>query len=1698
MTWITPRYSGQHLLSHVGSRVVWKAFDHLLERSVVVKGSLTPDPTLEAEVQQLQRCAHPRVVRVLEAVQSPSRSLDPSNRHLPPENPFIPQYFFTQEWLSGPTLRSLAGTLSAEALDSLLHETLELLAFLQNRGVTRLDLKPHHLFRTEAGWKLIDLDQARTDQPLGKAEDHGTLAYTAPECLEGEAGGPQSDLYSLGAVLYEALTGAPPPLIGETLDDVRHFLNTTSPSIPAATQAQNPQLSAIILRLLARKPVGRPESAEALLQELDAASPGPVLSWRSRCPLPSTSLQGRAQALADARALVQTAAARAGGGFRVIAPLHGGRSHFLRALREDLQQQGRPALLLDATTWQAAGTSPLELIERFLALCCLEKGNTQAPHTSQNAVARASGEAKGPGEARSPGETSEQRVAAQLLALGTQAKAAFEQVGFPITILLDDLEALEGVTLTALEHLTYYLAGSGLLLIVGTLPTAALPEGVSALPGVTLPPLNAEDLRALAEALLGPGALHSTDGVRSLLDATHGLPGQVRAHLAPLWFGSSPNASIHPKHEGDAAPLSALLPPALQATARALSILPHAFSPAFAEELLQAEALQAEPLDDERPLPAPPAALLGVGILLESYSGQADELRLHFADPSLRRALEASLSPAVARQLHQRAGEMLERLVLTDPSVKARDIAAHFLAGEGTSRAIPYLHRALLEARAAQHLEEVAQLLGTLAALASPTDPALPELCRQQGETFAQQGALTQARQALETALQKMLESGGTTAPSSQVTARKAQCLGALGTVLIYLGDAGRGRSHLEEAVGLSTAHPALGASRVYWLHLLAWLDLETKALDRAEMRLREASALPQVREPAGQIDAVQLGALLEMNRGKGDAQTRTRLLEALTLARQHGSLRGEAKLLSALARLARQQGDVPTTRAYLEQLLERARASWDPGREAIAAYNLGTFLREQQEPATALEQFERAVLLFERQGNRLQELKARIECVGLMLEHDRLERAESMLTRLTQLQSQLQTQLGSVAPVTQRALEVFWLRLRRGRGELKGLAEALDALDATHPDADESPLSLELLVDRMSLAIHENRPLDALRYYAARRDPAEKTEAPHTWKRIHSLAMQAHALKAGLTAPTPPSPPQPTDLPPSPPAPPPALEPAVPAPPAPPRDIPPVIDTHGTEAVTAPRGALSPADFPGRFGLSTQGWLQALQRLLEFADDEDQLAAELASLAGQLFQGRGLVFLFEGSRLLAGRGYGLETQQVDDVSSTILEQVRERREPFICPDVRANQRLGQLRSLREARVRSVLCYPVLLENACLGVIYIDHVEVGRVTAPQALAAVEQIASLTSGLLASTLQRRQVQRGETTRFGLVGTSKPMMRLKQALEDLAKSNAPDLVVLLLGETGTGKSTIARMLHEAGTRRTAPFVDVNAAAIPGSLFESLMFGYAKGAFTGAVTGQAGWFEMARGGTLFLDEIGDLPTPQQAGLLNALGGTHHFRRLGAEEEQLLDIHLICATSRELKEEVRAGRFRRELLRRIQINTCRVPPLRERGPGDIQLLACHMISAYLSAQGLLGTGAPAVRLEDFVSRQARDYLLQYDWPWNVGQMENLFKNEGIRTRLRTLGRHKVEMDAVLEALDLERREPWKELPPATSMPLSIDANYQALNAWCEQQKSIHMLRVYHECGENVAATAKRMGCSRDVVYKYVTYKHTDLKEDD
>ena len=296
--------------------------------------------------------------------------------------------------------------------------------------------------------------------------------------------------------------------------------------------------------------------------------------------------------------------------------------------------------------------------------------------------------------------------------------------------------------------------------------------------------------------------------------------------------------------------------------------------------------------------------------------------------------------------------------------------------------------------------------------------------------------------------------------------------------------------------------------------------------------------------------------------------------------------------------------------------------------------------------------------------------------------------------------------------------------------------------------------------------------------------------------------------------------------------------------------------------------------------------------------------------------------------------------------------------------------------------------------------------------------------ALNNALLIEQLESQNILPGVPAAFEpiastqMIGLSPGMTQLKKEIDIVAAS---DLNVLIGGETGTGKELVAKALHEGSPRAIAPLVYLNCAALPESVAESELFGHVKGAFTGAISNRSGKFEMADNGTLFLDEIGELSLALQAKLLRVLQ-YGDIQRVGDDRSLRVDVRVLAATNRDLREEVLAGRFRADLFHRLSVFPLFVPPLRERGE-DVVLLA-----GYFCEQCRLRLGLSRVVL----SPGARAHLLHYAWPGNVRELEHAIHRAVVLARA-TRGGEEIVLDVHHFALSDETVsvEPAAPQPP-------------------------------------------------------------------
>ena len=237
---------------------------------------------------------------------------------------------------------------------------------------------------------------------------------------------------------------------------------------------------------------------------------------------------------------------------------------------------------------------------------------------------------------------------------------------------------------------------------------------------------------------------------------------------------------------------------------------------------------------------------------------------------------------------------------------------------------------------------------------------------------------------------------------------------------------------------------------------------------------------------------------------------------------------------------------------------------------------------------------------------------------------------------------------------------------------------------------------------------------------------------------------------------------------------------------------------------------------------------------------------------------------------------------------------------------------------------------------------------------------------------------------------IVGRSEPMRSILSQAEQVART---DSTVLIQGETGTGKELLARAIHQLSARKDRPLVTVNCASLPPTLIESELFGRERGAYTGALTQMVGRFELADGSTLFLDEIGELPHDIQSKLLHVLEDGR-FERLGSTKTLHVNVRIIAATNRELDQEVKDGKFRKDLFYRLNVFPIVVPPLRER-PEDIPLLVWAFVKQFEKKMGK--------RIET-IPRKSMEALQHHLWPGNVRELKNAIEHAMIVSRGRTL----------------------------------------------------------------------------------------------
>ncbi|MDD5528995.1 MAG: sigma 54-interacting transcriptional regulator [bacterium] len=469
---------------------------------------------------------------------------------------------------------------------------------------------------------------------------------------------------------------------------------------------------------------------------------------------------------------------------------------------------------------------------------------------------------------------------------------------------------------------------------------------------------------------------------------------------------------------------------------------------------------------------------------------------------------------------------------------------------------------------------------------------------------------------------------------------------------------------------------------------------------------------------------------------------------------------------------------------------------------------------------------------------------------------------------------------------------------------------------------------------------------------------------------------------------------------------------------------------------------------------------LKTLYRIAQIVNSTlniNELLAKILDIVIELMEAeRGFILIREKDKLEVKIARNMDKQSIKDMtdfSITIVEDAAKKGELVITSDAQNDDRFKSRKSIADFKLLSILCVPFKIKERIVGAIYADNrkrknafstddLEFLQAFCDQASIALENAILMKKLKTANEILEMEnltmkdeinhIKNELEERYGfcsLIGKSKPMQEVYDILEKIAKY---DSSLVIEGETGTGKELVANIIHHNCSRKDKNFIAINSSAIPENLLESEMFGYTRGAFTGANQDKPGLFEIADGGTIFFDEIADLSQNLQAKLLRVLQDGE-IRRIGANTIKRVNVRIVAATNKSLAEQVKDGKFREDLYYRLKVMYIKMPPLRERGE-DVLLLANFILSRLRKKLNKMVTGfTPEV-----------EYFFQnYAWPGNVRELQNVIERAIIMTEGKkitdrdlpsalTAGKHEkdgfifpcslevLEKKAILSALEL------------------------------------------------------------------------------
>ena len=1388
---------------------------------------------------------------------------------------------------------------------------------------------------------ILDLGLARFRQsaehrvtPPGRPT--GTVEYMSPEQIRARRIDQRSDLYSLGVVLYEILTGKP-PFTGENpaLVMFQHLRDLPPPPRPSTGGASSP-IEESVMRLLQKEPIDRYSSAGSLLLDLterwearsdqargDVPVPLPPVDGKGDAPVLQPQFQGREREMKALRVIIRDAGHGMGRVVLVSGVAGIGKSQVLEEFQADARVQGMR--VLTGRCYENGGPpfGPfLEALRDIAEQPGMQESDLEASVRRVLTLI----------ERPAPADQPEPYIAMETLSelLGDLSRET------PTLVCIEDLQWADDLTLRFLGFMSRGPDPVSLVfgLACRKVDEDPLPPEIDELtrgPDVTgvvhlqLEPLGMEETGNLAASLLGEQAVPDAEA-RRIFTETGGNPlfvvelirGSVEDGL--IWRDSSggwrwPESEEWPMPSGIMQAIELRLGRLRSAQRQVLEYASIFRGPCSFD--LIAEVWR----EDELQLLETVEGHVRLGLLKDL---QDREGCYRFSHGLIQRAVYDGISENRRTLLHQEAGRALETRSESGGSETLDDLAYHFSRSNNLEKMAQYVTasgRMALRMHYFSHaleqfeavLEKGAFSRDAQGSISVGSLAHLNFLCAY-AEALSGCDRYMDARRELDRVMRWT---------SADTPRQRAYALRMMGINHTHCGDYEKAESVFSEALKLFRE---LGDDE-YELQVLGQLSNAYFVLNKPEKAAEYCqSAAEKCRELGG--DENEARALIYLAFAAQftyrNERAKTLLESSLELMDRAGDPTYRHSSLLLLGRIEIRLGNFDRAKEIFQEHRDFWARRGSKSTEAGAHHRLGWIALEQGDTASA---------------------ESHARCAERLLSdgarNDQMYRAYGLLAETL-------AETGRVGEALSWA-ERAWPGVESGgniraiawTAKAKSLAAAgwhddVDSLFDHVSEAQGPPDGLEeinLFVVAGAYYLERRRLASARRYLEDARGAAERLnlrylagKAADLLKRVAEEVEMALPAKEMVTA---------------------------------------LSEEHLLTLYQASEDLTAVLDLNVLLDriLDRLKKVSRAERVLIALKDEDAVHFEVA------------------------RRHNLDDVETHEISRGIIEWTMERNEPVLSLDARVDERFRQRSSVTDYGIRSVLCVPLRhAESGVIGAFYMDHRALEDLFNEKDRALLSAFGNLVSiavvnARMYSRIQERalflQQQTGDSYRLGeLVGQSDVMQKVFKLVEVAAES---DMTVLIQGETGTGKELAARAIHSRSERKAKPFLSANCAAMTHELLQSELFGHRKGAFTGASSDRKGLFVSADGGTVFLDEIGNASAQLQSSLLRVLQDGE-IQRVGEAEVRNVDVRVIAATNRDLETDVRNGLFREDLYYRLRVLQIEMPPLR-RHIEDLPLLCEHILKRHCADRNKAVPGFTVAAIRA---------LMDHGWPGNVRELEN------------------------------------------------------------------------------------------------------------